>query len=338
MLRLTIAFASVLLAAPVAALARGETSVFYYPWYGTPKRDGGYLHWNQGGHVPPADLASSYYPTRGPYSSSDQTVLRAQMHEIAQAGVSEVISSWWGWGSPEDLRLPSVVRVARAQGIRVAVQIEPYANRTASTVDADIGHLRGLGVGRFYVYHPWDVPPTEWAPLLGELRGVEVFAQTATIAWAAAAQFNGVYTYDLLEHRAASFAALCAKAHTAGLTCAPSVGPGYDALRATGDPRILPRRRGKTYDAMWQAALEAGADRVTVTSYNEWHEGTQIEPAAWKRGRGLASSPVARAYVSYDGAYGLRGRESEPAYLARTAYWTNAYRLAAEGGQALRSF
>ena len=30
---------------------------------------------------------------------------------------------------------------------------------------------------------------------------------------------------------------------------------------------------------MWKAAIRAGADRVTITSYNEWHEGTQIEPA-----------------------------------------------------------
>ena len=44
---------------------------------------------------------------------------------------------------------------------------------------------------------------------------------------------------------------------------------------------------------MWNAALHAGADMVTITSYNEWGEGTQIEPAG-HGGR----------YESYDGAYG----------------------------------
>src|SRR6516165_122958 len=88
----------------------GQTSIFYYPWYGTPQRDGSYQHWDQNGHVPPLDLASTYYPARGPYSSSDPAVVLDQMREIAGAGVREVVSSWWGWGSVEDQRLPLVMR------------------------------------------------------------------------------------------------------------------------------------------------------------------------------------------------------------------------------------
>ena len=30
---------------------------------------------------------------------------------------------------------------------------------------------------------------------------------------------------------------------------------------------------------MWRSALEAGVNAVTITSYNEWGEGTQIEAA-----------------------------------------------------------
>ena len=62
---------------------------------------------------------------------------------------------------------------------------------------------------------------------------------------------------------------------------------------------------------MWTSAIRAGADLVTITSYNEWHEGTQIEPARARRG-----------YHGYDGAWGARGRDAERAYLDRTAYWT----------------
>jgi glycosyl hydrolase family 99 len=100
------------------------------------------------------------------------------------------------------------------------------------------------------------------------------------------------------------------------------VGPGYDAQRATGDVRIKPRRNGRTYDSMWRAAIAAGADRITITSYNEWQEGTQIEPA-------LSPAPVdeaAHRYGSYDGAWGLRGETAESAYLARTARWAALFR------------
>jgi glycoprotein endo-alpha-1,2-mannosidase len=76
--------------------------------------------------------------------------------------------------------------------------------------------------------------------------------------------------------------------------------------------RVKPRLDGATYDSMWAAALRAGADMVTITSYNEWSEGTQIEPAG-HGGR----------YESYAGAYGLAGRASEWAYIRETARWTS---------------
>ena len=89
------------------------------------------------------------------------------------------------------------------------------------------------------------------------------------------------------------------------------------------------RRAGKTYDEMWRAAIAAKPDRVTVTSYNEWHEGTQIE-AARRRPKSMYGS-----YESYEGAYGRTGRAAEQAYLVRTAYWTKTYRVAAAVNRAL---
>lgn len=49
-----------------------------------------------------------------------------------------------------------------------------------------------------------------------------------------------------------------------------------------------------------------------MTSFNEWHEGSVIEPAS--------SSPPG-AYETFDGAYGHTGTAAETAYLTRTAYW-----------------
>jgi hypothetical protein len=118
-------------------------------------------------------------------------------------------------------------------------------------------------------------------------------------------------------------ARLCSEAHAKGLLCAPSVGPGYDARRAVGDPYVKARHHGQTYDAMWHAAIAAGADRITITSFNEWQEGTQIEPAA------TALRLGGYRYFSYDGAWGLHGVAAEYAYLDRTAYWANLFRAQA---------
>jgi len=300
--------------ARAATPQRPQAAIFYYPWYGSAARDGAYLHWQQNGRHPPLDIASHYYPARGTYSSGDPKVLAAQMRDLAAAGVHEVVTSWWGWGSVEDVRLPAVVRAARARGLEVAVHLEPYDGRTIASLVADVDHLRSLGITDFYVYRPLDFPAADWAQLNATLVGVRMFAQTGMVGFAKLGGFTGIYTYDVLQYGGGSYGRLCGEAHRAGLLCAPSVGPGYDAARATGDSRVKSRRDGLTYDAMWIAALRARADLVTITSYNEWSEGTQIEAAR--------PQPPAGAYLSYDGAYGLHGRAASRAYLRRTACWT----------------
>jgi glycoprotein endo-alpha-1,2-mannosidase len=288
------------------------TAIFYYPWFGTPARDGDYDHWQQNGHQPSGDLASSFYPARGAYSSSDPSVLDAQMREIARARVGEVVVSWWGRDSAVDERLPAVLSAARAHGLQVAAHLEPYGGRTIAGTALDIAYLRTLGIRDFFVYHATDFPAAAWQPVTAALEGTRLFAQTSLAGYAKAGGFQGVYTYDTLTYGGRTFARLCSAAHTQGLLCAPSVGPGYSALRATGDTRVLDRRGGLTYDSMWRAAVRAHADIATITSYNEWNEGTQIEPA----------SPHA-GYESYDGAWGRHGRAADRAYLQRTSYWTS---------------
>jgi glycoprotein endo-alpha-1,2-mannosidase len=313
-LRPLVLLALLTLLAAGSASARSTAAVFYYPWYGTAARDGAYLHWQQNGRRPPLDLASHYYPARGPYSSGDPKVLRAQMRDIAGAGIREVVVSWWGWGSIEDARLPMLLRAAKARGLEVAIHLEPYGGRTIETTADDLAHLRSLGITDFYVYRPLDFSAAEWAQLTATLVGGRLFAQTTMVGFAKLGGFAGVYTYDVLQHGGSSFGRLCEEAHRVGLLCAPSVGPGYDAARATGDPRVKPRRNGLTYDAMWTSALRVRPDLVTITSYNEWSEGTQIEPAK--------PEPAAGAYLSYDGAWGRHGRAASRAYLWRTACWT----------------
>jgi hypothetical protein len=294
--------------------AGGEVAIFYYPWYGTPARDGAYLHWGQNGHVPPASLASAYMPARGPYSSADPAVTAGHLDEIAGAGIDTVVVSWWGHGSREDGLLAPLVRAAGARGMRVAVHVEPYGGRTPESVAADVERLRGLGIVDFYVYDSTLLADAQWAAVNDRLAGVRLFAHTAFPGKAAAGRFDGLYTYDVLVYDGLSFPRMCTSARALGLLCAPSVGPGFDSRRATGEQRVRSRQDGSTYDRMWRQAIRAAADVVTVTSYNEWHEGTQIEPCR-----------AAPGYESYAGAWGLRGTAAQRAYLDRTARWVERY-------------
>jgi hypothetical protein len=290
-------------------------AIFYYPWYGTPRHDGAWQHWNQNGHRPPRDVYSSYFPAGGPYSSDDRSVVDRQMAEIAAAGVDEVVISWWGRGSAEDARLPLVLAAVRAHHLTPAIHLEPYEGRSPATVAEDLPYLAARGIRDVFVYHPRDFAASDWAAVTAQKPpGMRLFAGTQLVGFAAAAGFDGFYTYDFLDYGGATFARLCDQAHLLGLVCAPSVGPGYAATRAGESSPGRGRDRGTTYDDLWRAALRARPDMVTITSFNEWGEGTQIEPAAARAG-----------YLSYDGSWGLRGNAAEDAYLVRTAYWTGRF-------------
>ena len=308
---LVVGLAWVCLGAPTAARA-ATVSIFYYPWYGTPAHDGAWAHWDQNNHRPPRDLYSRFYPAQGPYSSGDARVVEAQMAEIRAAGIDEVVVSWWGRGSDEDTRLPLVVAAARARGLLVGIHLEPYPERSPQSVEADLQYLAGYGVRDVYVYHPRDFAVADWAAVNASAPStMRLLAGTRYAGFAAAGRFAGVYTYDFLTNSAGTLVRLCREARAMHLVCAPSVGPGYDGTRAGEPPAGRPRRHGATYDALWSAALAAAPDIVSITSFNEWGEGTQIEPAAARPG-----------YASYDGAWGLYGAAAQTAYLVRTAYWT----------------
>jgi glycoprotein endo-alpha-1,2-mannosidase len=318
---ITAAIAVTCVALPAAGAERvggtDRAAIFYYPWYSTPAKDGRWAHWYVEHDGAPV-LSSPYFPSRGLYSSSNARVVASQMREIAATGVGTIVVSWWGFDSPEHDRLLLVEQAATRYGLEVAIHVEPYRSRTPARAAEDIARLqREGGFTDFYVYDADRDPAAAWAEALGPLDGVRIFGHTTFVGRARASGFDGIYTYDVVTWNGALFKRLCTQAHAAGLLCAPSVGPGYDARLATRHEVVRTRNNGLTYDRMWKTALKASADLVTITSYNEWQEGTQIEPAR-----------VAVGKPSYEGAWGKNGVAAQRAYLAATAYWTARLRAA----------
>ncbi|HZI39925.1 MAG TPA: hypothetical protein VFF24_16625, partial [Acidimicrobiia bacterium] len=315
------------LAAPIVGLAaaplrvRPEVSVFFYPWYSTVSHDGAWRHWTGYGHEsPPDDIPADYYPARGVYSSADPAVLDAQMADLAAAGVDTVISSWWGRGSFEDQVLPLVVDAARKHGLRVAAHVEPYGGRSTSTIVDDYTRFRQVGITDLYLYDIMSGFPSSWFGVTGSAQGFRVFVETSRLgdaldgdfaAWAREAGFDGVYSYDPVRYGRSNFARFCGQARMYRLLCSPSVAPGHSTARTFPTRTQVKRDQGRRYDGQWVDAFTAGADIVSITSYNEWHEGTQLEGAKpW-------SFPDGFTTAGYDGDYGRAGVDAYGVYLAR---------------------
>jgi hypothetical protein len=331
--------------APRPAVSPAEVSIFFYPWYSVPGVDlrAGYRHWEQGGHTPPDDIGSNFYPAGGLYSSLDPKTLAKQARQMAASGVDTVVTSWWGHGSDaahfEDWMLPDLVAAVRAAGLRLAIHLEPYKGRTPATVAADLAYLRGLGISDVYVYMADNggVAAADWAPVLAAQPDMRFFAESGETGsmtsgsfadYARSAGFDGVYTYDVVHFGAREMALACGAARQRRLLCAPSVGPGMDARRA-GFPQwgVVPAANGERYDYLWRSALGAGADVVSITSWNEWHEGTQIEPAQpW------CFPSDGYCSTGYEGAYGRTGPAAQTAYMVRTAEWSRDYRALRRAG------
>ncbi|HEY2667689.1 MAG TPA: hypothetical protein VGK51_12700 [Actinomycetota bacterium] len=309
----------------------GKVGVFYYPWYGTPTSTGtGWKHWDQGGHTPPYDIGSSYYPARGPYASTDPAVVDAQMAELAGAGVNQVIVSWWGQGTYEDQALAVVQNAAAAHGLEVAIHLEPYGTRHTTGL-SDVSYLVAKGIKVFYAYQATIENSSFWAAIRAQNANITLFAngspsytkggQGGLINFALLGGFDGIYTYDPINFSGSDFAPLCALARANRLQCAPSVAPGFDGTRATTLTVTRPRLGGATYDSMWAGAIAAAPEIITVTSYNEWHEGTQIEPA-----KPFCIPNQGSCYLDYTGDFGLADPQAQQGYLMRTAVWSAAMR------------
>ena len=318
--------------------------IFYYPWYGNPKFDGKFIHWNheylphwnaeiaeryqRGRHVPPDDIGANFYPALGPYSSMDPLVMEDHMKQMQTAGVGVLVTSWYppgkadGQGIPWDNLVEKLLNVAAKHKLKVALHIEPYDGRNDQTVHKDVEYIinkyskheafykHKTKDGRYlpvlYIYDSYHTKPHEWAQLLTpsgshSVRNTKydclficLMVEMSHRLYVENGGFDGFYTYFAVDQFTygstwRSWPQLSSLARQTKTLFIPSVGPGYidTNVRPWNVENTRSRENGDYYRKSWKAALNVDPDIITVTSFNEWHEGTQIEKAVPKSVSGL---------------------------------------------------
>jgi hypothetical protein len=335
-----------------------KVAAFYYPWYGNPTTDGEWIHWTQNSHHPPKDIASDYFPALGAYSSNDPAVVAQHMTWLRKAGIGVIIVSWWGQGSREEQPLPLILEMAQRYGIKVTFHIEPYAGRTADRLLSDLKYLyaRYGSHPAFFLstatsrYSPGNQPKPMffvWAIEVQDAAGktVEasywqnamdaihalpqgglVIANTEQGSWITGGHFDGLYNYATLHLTQTGGFAWAASLPPDSLYI-PSVIPGFSAARVGySSDTTIPRLNGDTYTSQWTAALGSGVQpaMVTVTSFNEWHEGSNIEPPAVGVDSGRGYSYADFGTLPPDGFLTLT-RQWVDKFLSAT--WPETYRV-----------
>lgn len=110
--------------------------------------------------------------------------------------------------------------------------------------------------------------PADWR----STQGIDAFAFYSTFS---------DFRANRYEDAVGKYRHLAKLAHDAGKKMLLPVHPGHDNshFRAEGDAYIMPRRGTDTLSDYLRAAMDARADFVMVTSWNEWPETTVIEPS-----------------------------------------------------------
>lgn len=150
----------------------------------------------------------------------------------------------------------------------------------------------------FYIYDSYLVKSNDWRTIFhpdGEMTVrntefdglfigllVEVRHKNELLS----AGFDGFYSYfasDGFTYGSTSknWPRLAEFAQTNNLLFIPSVGPGYVDVRVRpwNQRNTKDREHGGYYEQIFDAAIAAKPPIISITSFNEWGEGTQIEKA-----------------------------------------------------------
>jgi glycoprotein endo-alpha-1,2-mannosidase len=98
--------------------------------------------------------------------------------------------------------------------------------------------------------------------------------------------FDGFHTYNPLglytsepQNALRQFEKLVLSSRSNGKLACATVLPGYDDTQVRHGTPVLKRNSGVTYRDSWNVAIKSRADWVLICTFNEWHEGTNIEPS-----------------------------------------------------------
>jgi hypothetical protein len=266
---------------------------FYYPWYGIPDGPSGeWVHWNPNTW----HHDSAHDPASGFYDSNDPETVRRHIQEAKSAGIDGFIASWWGPYGFEDRAFSTLIEVAEEEDFLVTIYYEEadtplemvtdlayFLNRHADS--PALLHADGRPVIFFYVRVTQKFTVAQWQAVFAQLddRGRSIFAVADGLDSDFLTTFDGIHIYNPVgigaTEAAAQYASASLLARAQGRLFAATIIPGYDEAYKNSSLTYLDREDGDTYREYWALARASTPHWILITSYNEWHEGSEIEPS-----------------------------------------------------------
>ncbi|MCB0045703.1 MAG: glycoside hydrolase family 99-like domain-containing protein [Caldilineaceae bacterium] len=242
------------------------------------------------------------------YASRDRGAMARHIEQAQQAGIDGFVVAWYGPNGDSNQTEPNLRALldeAAARNFKIAVLFETDSPFLGG-VEAITGALQHIN--SVHAAHPAylrvDGRPVVffWRPTIydtGTWQGIRAqvdpghhsiwISEGVDVSYLQV--FDGHHLYSNTWNPPADLAAVNQKfanlvAQMRGQTGAykywvATVMPGYNDLRIRPNGGFAADREGGAYfQRAWQAAVSSAPDWIIITSFNEWPEGSYIEPSA----------------------------------------------------------
>jgi len=269
--------------------------------------------------VDPMDIGSAQHPTLNTsdvvlFDSGDPAAIRFHMDCATYAGINTFITTWWGPGNYVDHNFGQLLNITALDDYDMEHTIyfetvQDRYNRTKpwglDNLVGDIeyvlskygGHPKFLKVGSRPVIFVYATESTQrvsnWSVAVQRIRadGYDPFLiadlggpQAPPIEFLRV--FDGFHVYNPLgiyrdepENALSRFTTMVSSSRAYGkLSCVTTL-PGYNDTQVRDGVIPLRRQGGSVYQQSWSVAKQANPDWALICTFNEWHEGTEIEPS-----------------------------------------------------------
>ena len=271
-------------------------ATFFYPWYKNAACDGSYSYWQDGGNRPPRRWFSHYLPDPRPsrfdpkselYSSRDYGTFKWEVAKMAEAKQEVAIASWFGCGTKQDVAFKTYLDDFMKRpdnpypNLRFALYYEQegFGDPTVSQLVTDLEYIKTAFASSPYFLR------VNGKPVIFVYGNGSDGASTSRRWKDAVAQTGDSFYYVLKVY---SGYASDPNQPSSWHQYAPSSRYGSFARRSTfvspgfwkdaAGETVRLRRNLRAFKSAVRRMVAAGTTWKLVETWNEWGEGTAVEP------------------------------------------------------------